>query len=236
MPSPLDLAFAVLVFIVLVAAATTYSLGRLERRVAEGVTTARRNWYRGTLLGEWAVAAAALAVWSREGRPWQALGLVPPTDWRLYAGVGLAIGVTAVLLRQNASIRGLPADRLDRLAPKLAGVEMIMPHTRREYRWFLAVSWTAGVCEELLYRGFLTWLIASFVGTTAAVVLAAIVFGFAHTYQGPKGIVKTGVVGLVLGGIVLLSGWLVPAMLIHAMIDIAGGVVGLTVLARRDAA
>jgi len=57
-----------------------------------------------------------------------------------------------------------------------------------------------------------------------------VMFGLGHAYQGPTGIVKTGVVGLVLGCIVLASGWLIPAMIIHAMIDSASGIAGYAVL------
>jgi len=230
MPSVLDIAFAVLFSVVIATIGGAYFDRRFKRQAANGVPDARRNWYRLTLIGEWALVAVTLALWFRERRDWRPLGLVPPTDWRLYLGVALAAIVTAMLLRQNVKIRALSPDDLHRLTPKFTDVEFIIPRSPREYRWFQALSVTAGVCEELLYRGFLTWVVAAYVGTWAALFIVAVMFGLGHAYQGPTGIVKTGVVGLVLGCIVLASGWLIPAMIIHAMIDSASGIAGYAVL------
>lgn len=118
--------------------------------------------------------------------------------------------------------------------PEFTGVESIVPRTPSEYQWFQAVSWTAGVCEELLYRGFLTWLVAAYAGPAAALVIVSVAFGLGHAYQGPKGVVKVSILGLVFGGIVLVSGWLVPAMLIHTMIDLAGGTAGFALLGQGE--
>jgi uncharacterized protein len=229
MPTPFDLSFAILGFIAVTCGAAYFNRG-FTRRMAEGDPDARRNWYRGTMVGEWALAALAIAAWHAERRPWSALGLVPPTGWRLYVGAGLAVVVAALLLRQTAKFRSLAPDRLERLVPKFAGVELVVPHSVREYQWFMAVSWTAGVCEELLYRGFLTWVVAAYMGTAAALLIVSLAFGLGHAYQGRSGVVKTGVVGLLLGCIVLLSGWLIPAIIIHALIDLSSGVAGFIVL------
>lgn len=234
MPSLLDVSFAVLFSIGLITIGGAYFDRRFKRQLARGVPDARRNWYRGTLIGEWVLTAVTLALWSGAGRPWRALGLEPPTDWRLYVGVALAIVVVAMLLRQNARVRALPPDRLQRLAPKFSAIEFIIPRSAREYRWFQALSWTAGICEELLYRGFLTWVVAAYLGTAAAVLIVSAAFGLGHAYQGRAGIVKTGMVGLIMGCIVLLSGWLIPAMIIHGMIDSASGIAGFAVLGPTD--
>ncbi len=49
-----------------------------------------------------------------------------------------------------------------------AFVEYLLPHSRDELRWFTALSVTAGVCEELLYRGFLFWVLKAYVGVARA--------------------------------------------------------------------
>ena len=61
------------------------------------------------------------------------------------------------------------------------------------------------------------------------------VFGLAHAYQGRRGIVKTGTAALLMSGVVLLSGWLIPAMIIHGLTNVAAAVVGHTVLRREPA-
>ena len=230
MPSTLDISFAVLVSVVILMIWGAYSDLRFRRRAVAGVPGALRDWCRGTIIEEWVLVALVIGLWSSERRPWRLLGLEPPADWRLYAGLGIGIFIAAMLLRQNVKVRRLPADRLQRLLPRFAGLEFMAPRSVGDYRWFLALSCTAGVCEELLYRGFLTWVVASYTGAAVALVVVSLAFGLAHAYQGRMGIVRAGTVGLILGGIVLLSGWLIPAMVIHAMLDISSGVVGFAVL------
>jgi membrane protease YdiL (CAAX protease family) len=42
-----------------------------------------------------------------------------------------------------------------RIAKSLEKLNFILPKTAEERRWFVLVAITAGVCEEILYRGFL---------------------------------------------------------------------------------
>ncbi len=69
----------------------------------------------------------------------------------------------------------------------------LLPQTATEKRWFDAVSVTAGICEEIIYRGFLFAYFAAWLPGAAAgvvIVLAGLVFGLGHLYQGAAGIVK----------------------------------------------
>jgi membrane protease YdiL (CAAX protease family) len=50
-----------------------------------------------------------------------------------------------------------------------------------------------------------------------------VIFGLGHAYQGATGIVKTGVIGLVMALLTVLSGSLWPAILFHATMDITSG-------------
>jgi membrane protease YdiL (CAAX protease family) len=90
---------------------------------------------------------------------------------------------------------------------------------------FALVSVTAGICEEILYRG---WLV-SFLGAVSGsiwigMVLAAVLFGFGHAYQGRQGIVGTGILGLIFGGMFVMVRSLVPGQVIHAAIDLVNGI------------
>lgn len=232
MPTALDIGFALLFAVVIAGAAGVYFDRQLKRRIEAGVPNARLNAYRRATTVQWTLAAAAIALWCREGRPWRALGLVPATDWRLYVGLVVALVTLVLVLRQNRAVRRLTAERLEQLVPRLQSVDMIVPRDAMEFRWFMLLSVTAGVCEELLYRGFLTWLVGAYFGLVAAIVLVSAVFGLAHAYQGRNGIVKTGAVALVMSGTVVVSGWLIPAMVVHALLDISGGVLGYAVMTR----
>ena len=101
-------------------------------------------------------------------------------------------------------------------------------------RLFRGVSVTAGVCEEILFRGFLIWYLATFFGLTVAVFASSAVFGLGHAYQGAGGILKTGVIGLVMAGLYVLSGSLWPPVALHAATDVVNGGIAHRVLLQHE--
>jgi membrane protease YdiL (CAAX protease family) len=242
MPSALDVAFACTFALALPALDAAWLIRHFKRRIAAGAPHARLDAYHTTIVTSWALTACALVLWARAGRSWTSLGLVPPSDWRLWVGLGLAALVGAFFIRQNLRVLRYSAARIDRLQrgagvqERMAEADMIVPHDAREYAWFMLVSLTAGICEELLYRGFLTWLVAAYTGVVAAVAIVSILFGLAHGYQGAKGMVRVTLVGLFLSIIVLAGGWLAPAMAIHVLMDVAGAVVTFRIVQHRQAA
>jgi hypothetical protein len=235
MPSPLDIAYAVFFAVGVAGLAGVYFDRQLKRRIAAGVPNARLDAYRRAVVVQWLLAAGALVLWRRAARPWNVLGLLPPSGWRLWVGAGLIVLVAALVVRQNLGVQRLTPDRIKQLRDQIANLEMVLPHSEREFRWFMLLSCTAGACEELLYRGFLTWVIASYAGIVVAIVIVSVSFGLAHAYQGRSGIVRTGAVAFIMSGIVLAGGWLIPAMVIHALVDVASGVVGYRLLSHPPA-
>jgi membrane protease YdiL (CAAX protease family) len=109
----------------------------------------------------------------------------------------------------------------------LAKAPGLLPETSQERRWFAAISITAGVCEEILFRGFLIgFLMRLPVGLhlpiSVALVLSAVAFGLNHIYQGKTGLISTALGGLAFGGLFLLTGNLLLPMLFHAAADLQG--------------
>jgi membrane protease YdiL (CAAX protease family) len=102
----------------------------------------------------------------------------------------------------------------------------MLPVTPAErLRWVL-VCLTAGICEELLYRGFLLQYLRGHLyggpalGLTFAWLLSSLVFGFGHLYQGAAGIVRTTVAGLMLGLLAILTGNLLLPIVVHGLLDL----------------
>lgn len=102
----------------------------------------------------------------------------------------------------------------------------ILPQTTRE-RWaFAGLSACAGFGEEAAYRGFSVPALTVVTGSpVAAVLLSSAAFGALHSYQGWFGVVRTGVLGLLLAWGFLASGSLLAPMLAHAGIDLMAGLV-----------
>jgi membrane protease YdiL (CAAX protease family) len=115
-------------------------------------------------------------------------------------------------------------------------VSFVLPHTPVEYRWFRAVAVTAGVCEELLYRGFAVWALAPWLTLWGAAAASVILFGLGHGYQGRKGATRATIVGAVLGALALATGSIVPGVIVHAIVDLGAGAVSYSLLRERPAA
>jgi membrane protease YdiL (CAAX protease family) len=225
---PFDhLIFALLLLFPIVELRWTWP--RYLARLAAGVPRARLNFYRSILLQEWIATVALLAYWAGTQRPLSALLLVTSSPVRFVIGMVVALVLCGLLIMQNKAILARPEVML-KVRRKLAYSEPLLPHSCAE-RWrFHAVSITAGVCEEALFRGFLLWYFSVWVGLWPAAILSSIVFGLGHVYMGVKQIPNTAIIGLVMATLAILSGSLWPAMLLHAAIDWNSGEIGYHVL------
>jgi len=105
-------------------------------------------------------------------------------------------------------------------------LRQLLPQTSRERTVFSGLSLSAGLGEELAYRGYAFQAIQLLgVGPWGAALLSSIPFGVLHGYQGPVGMIRTGVMGFVLAVPVVLTGSLLPSMAAHALIDLLVGLV-----------
>lgn len=91
---------------------------------------------------------------------------------------------------------------------------------------WVVLSITAGICEEAVYRGYLQ---KQFVALTKSVpggiVLSALAFGAAHSYQGFAKASLIGVMGAMGGTLAYWCGSVRPGMIAHAVQDVLGGFV-----------
>lgn len=194
--------------------------------VAANRPDARIRAYRRGIGGQWLFAIAALVIWLVYARPWKDLLLTLPHGWRLGLGVGVVVAAVGLLVLQLWSVARLPLERRVKARPKLANIAFMVPHTARDERWFIALAVTAGFCEELLYRGYLPWFFAPWLGQVGAMAVVVLAFGVSHLYQGRRGAIRATIAGAVMAVSALLSGSLIPGMIAHALIDIGGGTAG----------
>jgi membrane protease YdiL (CAAX protease family) len=204
---------------------------KLVAEVRAGNTAARLREYRGTVLMEWGLALILLAWWWLAGRNLALLGFDLPPGVRAIAGLVLTAAGLAFLLMQWRAITRLEGQGLEGLRAQVASFAELMPHSNLEYRWFKALSVTAGICEELVFRGFIIWYLGHWMSPWVAAIVSAVAFGLAHFYQGWTGVVKTGVTGLVMGLLFVGTGSLLWPMILHAAVDLQGGAAGRRVLA-----
>lgn len=223
MPGPADHFLAALLVLLLPPRAWI-SFRALRRAGPEQQPRLRRRIYITAGLSQWILCALLVVYWARMSRRWAALGVVPVLS---PGAIGVAVGLAIVLGVMIANARrGDPAAALAVARHRLQNVEPMLPHTPGELTLFRGLSVTAGVCEELLFRGFLIWYFGNYTGLIQAALLSSLAFGIGHAYQGPRGIALTGLVGAFMSAVYLLTGSLVLPMLIHAAMDLQAGALG----------
>ncbi len=89
--------------------------------------------------------------------------------------------------------------------------------------WIL-VSISAGICEEIVFRGYFQHQFAAYTGSLAAgVVLQGLVFGVGHSYQGVKQVIVISTLGILYGCFATWRKNLRANMITHAWTDIWNG-------------
>ncbi len=175
--------------------------------------------YLPTIVMEWALLYFCWAgVYHRGGNLWDLAGgrwkrwrdvftdlaIVLPF-WAVWEGV--AYGVHWILGPGNAKT-----------------VDSLLPKSLVEVLLWVATSVTAGICEEMAFRGYLQRQFHALTGNIAwAIPLQALVFGIAHGYQGWRSVVVISVFGVLYG---VLAAWrknLRANMIAHAWSDVWGG-------------
>jgi membrane protease YdiL (CAAX protease family) len=105
-------------------------------------------------------------------------------------------------------------------------VRELMPVTRRERWLYLGLSLCAGLGEELAYRAYaIPGVMVAGGSAPVALALTSGAFAVLHSYQGILGVVRTGVVGVIMGVVFLHTGSVWPVIFAHVLIDIAVGFV-----------
>jgi membrane protease YdiL (CAAX protease family) len=178
----------------------------------------------------WVLAAAGVALWLGTSRSFELLGLNFPTGWRLWTSSGLVLVLAGLYLPTIAKIAKVNSAQRTALRARFGSLVTMLPRTRGELSWFVALSVTAGVCEEFVFRGYLIWVFHPFFGLWGAAAVSLLVFAAAHAYQGAGGALKSGLLGALLTAVMMAFGSLLPAIVLHALIDIASGVVAWLVL------
>jgi membrane protease YdiL (CAAX protease family) len=183
-------------------------------------SAARVLFYRTQVLWEWSWVVVLVLIVIPIPEPLKWLGLVVPNQFGWIILLALLIGVvlSVFLLRRNPNAMAA-------MQRSLASSSILLPATPAERTWFAVSAITAGICEELLYRGFLMSYLPSnfpmFAGQFIIIsILSGIIYGLSRAYLGMKGIAQTALTGFSFAIIYFLSGSLLPAMLFHILAEL----------------
>ena len=183
------------------------------RRLREVDTLPRTQAYTSSMASLWLLALATLGIARLSGIGLADLGLtsLPPLRTVGLAALLTTAGVAILFLFRMLGMREAPI------------LHQLLPHSQRDRILFVGVSLTAGICEEIIFRGFLIHVLDTVAPMSIALLLSSGAFGVAHAYQQPVGALRAALLGLVLAVPFVLHGSIVPAIIAHAAIDLLSG-------------
>ena len=184
-----------LALFVVLASTTIYGHYRAAAAPSDDSHIAR---YLSTAVLEWLLLGAVIAgiykrrefllsAFSNRATPWgQALGsgvMVYMIGLFAIATVGIALSATPLLHEHN-----------------LAYILAMLPHSPLEFLVWFGVSLSAGICEELIFRGYLLQQLTAWTRSPiASILLAALLFGAVHLYEGLGAILPLAALAVVYG-------------------------------------
>ncbi|MDX1481402.1 MAG: CPBP family intramembrane glutamic endopeptidase [Woeseiaceae bacterium] len=222
----------VFVFAVLYPLLGYVNFRRLQRRVRDGFDVPRRRMYLSTVTGHWILAATAMVLWYRSGRPAESLGLHFEFGFGYVPALVIVAAAVAFLVHQLRSARSGDREYLRAVERAFGSLAILLPRSRRELDSFMFVGVTAGIVEELLWRGYLMAYLTHYLPLSVAVLLAIAGFGVAHAYQGRRALPKVTAAGAVFMLLYLLTGSLWLAVLLHVAVDVLQGRMAWVVISR----
>ncbi len=177
-------------------------------------------FYISTMLSLWALFAMVyVAVW-KEGQTLRSIGFTGIRGLHFMQGFTFFL-VSAIVLKGLEFI-------LEELGYHSVGeLSLLLPDTALERVMWVALSITAGVCEEAAFRGYFitrfrdlapgSW--PSKARWLAPVALSAFIFGLGHTYQGVSGFVMITAYGVMISLLFLYTRSIWPAIVAHFLLD-----------------
>jgi membrane protease YdiL (CAAX protease family) len=215
---------------------------QLKSAIEQGDTNARSRYYQRILVFEFISATLALFAlqfdFSKLRPGYLALthiSILPSAlqDGDLSAGIfhgivsglvgGLIIATAAAILIRIWKNRRPQGEQKKhwwrRFVPDFSA---LLPSGPRGRYLFAAVAISAGVCEEVVFRGWLLCTLHNVIGLngTTLVLAAAACFGLAHFYQGAIGVIGATIVAILFTFLYVQSGSLLLPIFLHVLIDL----------------
>lgn len=146
----------------------------------------------------------------------RSLGLSLDVDPKLlWVTTGVLLAVWIIIAMGFYLLARSAGAKLDRR------VSILQPRTAAETSAFvLVLSPTAGILEEIVFRGFLFLMFLNFnPDPWNAALWTSVLFALGHAYQGLGGILATGLMGYTAAMSVIYTGTLWPAIIAHTVYD-----------------
>lgn len=177
-------------------------------------------------------ALVIITLWRIPGRTLSALGFTWP-QWNFIV-FALLFFVLLFYLLDVFFQYGLRRWRNKTLEKRQTSFSFV-PADGYELGHFAFLALAAGVGEEIIFRGYLIQYLLHWTGNTAsgifiACLISSALFAFLHGYQGIVSMIKIFFLAILFALIFVYSHSLLLVILIHALIDLISGWIGIYIL------
>ncbi|MCE7990693.1 MAG: CPBP family intramembrane metalloprotease [Roseivirga sp.] len=181
--------------------------------------------YKSILVMQWGMCLPVVIMLSLKAGGLSSIGLHFFTDPLSIAGLVATVILGAQLVKRLP----YPEKRLIKGKKKLKEVMFVLPKNKAEHQWSLGVSVTAGVCEEILFRGLFYELLLEHTTAIFAILIVNIMFGLGHAGTKFKNMLSTMGLGLLWSAIYYFTGSLWVPIAMHILVDVYSLTLGLKV-------
>ncbi len=152
--------------------------------------------------------------------PFKIFGLFKPKKWYVIFLYGIPLGILLKLFFKAIVMPLIGAQ------PQNITFQYLQGDLKAAIILALFVIISAGLCEEIIFRGFLFNRLKLFLGKSTKakyiiVLISSLIFGLPHLYQGLHGAIHATIVGIILGALYFKNNenlWLL--VVTHAVYDL----------------
>jgi membrane protease YdiL (CAAX protease family) len=203
-------------FVLAVGAINAYRGVILAARVRAGLVPSRPYMYLRMMLFECLFLAIVVVGVRLRGA---SLQTIFGRRWRSVSEMFRDLGLGFSLLLVSTLVSSILSGHQRGASPDQS-IEYLIPQTSLELILWIAVSITAGVCEEAVYRGYFQRQFTAFTQSVpAGILIPAAAFGAAHAYQGFQRAFDIGVSAILFGLLAHWKGTVRPGMFAHTLRD-----------------
>ena len=195
--------------------------GSIDAQETEHLPPKKHIFYSNGLL---LIIGALLVItsWNINERPWNLLGVSMPI---MTPTVTLCCLILIVLYTIDGAYSYFYEKDDTNMNQKLS---YIVPLNWKEYRHFMFIAFAAGICEEIVFRGFLINYLVEVMKpfglqTELIILLPSLVFAVSHYYQGFWSVVKIFAIAILFSLIFIYSKSLLLVVALHVSIDLLSG-------------
>lgn len=205
------------ILIIVYPALTLFGMSESSTDLLENITQAMLMFLLiSTVIMQWGIFLINFVGAYLERTGLRGLGLKPirAIDFGWAISFLLAAGLIIAGVTWLLNVLGMPAPgELQWLIPKETSGKVV----------WVFVSFTAGFCEEIAFRGYLMTrlrLIGRFNSWLVPTIISTVVFAACHTYQGFPNAVQVGTYGLLLSLLYIRTKRLWPCIIAHSLQDL----------------